>query len=171
MSNKTKQSKVIKMPVAPQSGAQVIDKIKVAQLTEKFNALVDESEKKQYPVVLDEDTTKYLLNVFFNEIEWKGFESFAISKSYDRISEAVKKNILNAELEPEIIEAIFHFVKSYQGKGVKNTNAHILLANGFAVAINELNKDRQELKDVALEIQAAELGISVEQLVRSEENK
>jgi len=107
-----KAEDVQEMPQNGQSKNSSIDKKKVAEIQERFDAFRQLLETKKYEVLLNEDQTTYLFEDFYNSVEWKGYESYAISETYDRLKALVdeKTGELKGKSEPEIIEAIFHFL-------------------------------------------------------------
>jgi hypothetical protein len=58
-------------------------------------------------------------------------------------------------------------LKNYVGTGVDAAIKFRSICDQFALPMQEINVDRQTLKDIALELTAAEKGISVESLVNS----
>ena len=164
--------KIIKaedVPSAPivqeETKAPKIDKKKVAELQEKFDVLQSQLTNKEYEVLLNEEQTTFLFDVAYESIQWKGYESYAISETYDVFQSHVKEGKLNAKVKVEIVEAIFHFLKNYIGTGVKNARLVRQLCDQFALTITEINKDRQTMRDLSLELVSTEQGIPVEQLL------
>lgn len=140
---------------------------KIAQLQEKFDALENEVNTKGYGVVLDKTLTNTLINDLYPSFAWKGYESYAITETYKQISGAVKKDAINAEFPAEVIEATFHFLKNHEGKGHILATNFKLICDAFALPVNEINKDRQALKDISLELVSAEKGIDINDLIKS----
>lgn len=143
------------------------NQVKIEQLREKFDALQDEINNKTYGVVLDHNLTKTLIEEIYPTFTWKGYESYAITETYNQITASVKNKEINSKFPTEVIEAVFHFLKSYEGKGVSLAHNFKLTCDAFAVAIQEINEDRQQLKDLSLELVATEQGIDVNDLVKS----
>ena len=158
--------KVVKAGEVPkkQVDSEGVDKKLVAQMQEKFDAMKQLIDTKEYGIVLDAELATYFFNEFYPTITWKGYESYAVTESFNQMKGIEKEGSVNGKVRPEIIEAIFHFVKSYIGTGVKSANLFKRMADQFAVSIQEINNDRQDLKDISLELIAVEKGISVEQL-------
>lgn len=168
-----KSEDVQEMPQNGQSKNPSIDKKKVAEIQEKFDAFRQLLDKKKYDILLTEDQTTYLFEDFYNSVEWKGYESYAVSETYDRLKSLVdeKTGELKGKSEPEIIEAIFHFLKNYTTSGIGEARIFKAICDQFSLPMKELNEDRQELRDISLELVAAEQGISVEQLNKTLENQ
>ncbi len=145
-----------------------VDEKKLAAAQEKFDSFRQLIETKKYDVYLNEEQTEFFFNTFYNNVEWKGYESYAIAETYDRLS-AIKdsKKELNGKTEVEIIEAIFHFLKNYSSKGYKDAKVLKGICDQFALSMKEINSDRQELRDLSLELVSIEQGIPVEELVAS----
>lgn len=72
---------------------------------------------------------------------------------------------LNGKIPTEIVEAVFHFLKNYSGQGVESAGLFKQICDQFALPMKEVNEDRQHLRDISLELVAAEQGIEVETLV------
>jgi hypothetical protein len=142
-----------------------VDKKVVAELTEKFEALQKEIETKQYGIALTKEQTTFLLEEFFVNVAWKGYEAYAISETYKALTGVVNKGAINGKINAEIVEAIFHFLKNYEAKGHQFAQTFKEACDQFAVPMQEINQDRQDLRDASLEMTAAEQGISVENLV------
>jgi hypothetical protein len=159
--------KVIKSQDVPQNAPSngQPDQEQIAQLQEKFDALRSEIETKFYSVCMNKEQTTFFFDEVYPSIEWKGYESYAVSESYDRLSEGVKDGEMNAKVRPEIIEAAFHFIKNFVSKGIDRARMFKQIADQLALSINDINQDRQNLRDVSLELVAAEKGIPVETLV------
>jgi len=162
--------KVVKaedVPTQEQKQKGSIDKVKVAELTEKFDAMKQLVDTKKYAILLDKTQTSALLSEFFPAFEWKGYECYAVAETYRQLSEMVNNDKIDSAADAPIIEAIFHFLKNYVGKGIESAVMFRSICDQFAIPMQEINTDRQALKDVALELTAAEKGISVESLVNS----
>lgn len=148
--------------VAPESLELQIDQKRIAEAQENFDRTRQIIETKSYGLALNKEQTTYLLERFFDQVSWKGYESYAIAESYKQIKELVKKNEINGKSKVEIIEAIFHFLKNHIGTGVKDAEIFKQVCDQFAVPMKEINEDRQTLRDLSLELIAAEQGITVE---------
>jgi hypothetical protein len=156
--------KVIKNEELP-TQEKTINQTIVAELKEKFDNLQTQLNSKEYSVLLNKEQTEFFLNEVFETIEWKGYESYAISETNTVFRNLVKKGEINGTAKPEIIEAIFHFLKNYTGKGVKNATVFRQICDQFAIPMTELNQDRQTLRDVSLELVSAEQGVPIEQVI------
>ena len=160
-----KASEVLEPQVKNGSTSNVDQKL-VAELTEKFEALRVELETKQYGVALNKEQSTFLLNEFFVNVSWKGYEAYAIAETYKALKGNLGKNgEINGKINVEIIEAIFHFLKNYEAKGHEFAQTFKEACDQFAVPMQEINQDRQDLRDSSLAMTAAEQGISVENLV------
>jgi len=131
----------------------------------------DQLAKKKYRVKTTETTLNYLMNDFFNNVAWSGYECYAISETNKELSKIVDK--LNTKehknekrsftLKVELLEALFHFVKSHTGTGLESATGHRSLCEDLSVPMSDLNKDRTDLRNLALEAEAAKHGITVEE--------
>jgi hypothetical protein len=142
-----------------------IDKKLVAELTEKFETLQKEIETKQYGIALTKEQSSFLFDQFFVNVAWKGYEAYAIAETYKALKTVETKGEINGKINAEIVEAIFHFLKNYESKGFEFAQTFKEACDQFAVPMQEINQDRQNLRDASLEMTAAEQGISVENLV------
>jgi len=162
--------KVIKADEVKEQGPEQngqIDQKRVAEAQEKFDTIRQLLETKNYAVLLSVEETKYLFENFYETVEWKGYESYAISETYEKLQGIVVDGALNGNTAVEIVEAIFHFLKNYPGKGVENAKMFRRICDQFALPMKEINDDRQTLRDLSLELVAAEQGITVENLVEA----
>lgn len=163
--------KVIKAEELPitQNQEKKIDQARVEELREKFDLIQNQLNSKEYDTLLNEEQTTHLMNSVFPNFQWKGYESYAITETYEKLSEIVNKSegekSINGKFRPEIIEAIFHFLKNYVSSGVENARIFRQICDQFAIPMTEINQDRQNLKDLSLELVSAEQGIPVEQLI------
>lgn len=142
-----------------------IDKKLVAELTEKFETLQKEIESKEYGIALSKEQTTFLFEQFFVNVAWKGYEAYAIAETHKALQGVTKTGSVNGKIKAEIVEAIFHFLKNYESKGFQFAQVFKEVCDQFAVPMQEINQDRQDLRDASLEMTAAEQGISVENLV------
>lgn len=150
------QTKTVSSPVNPNL---------VAELQEKFDTMKQVLDTKTYGIYLDAELTKFFFDTFYPNIQWKGYESYAVSESYARMEDAKKEDgSIDGQVRPEIIEAVFHFIKMFVSSGIENARLFKRMADQFAITIHEINQDRQDLKDLSLELVAAEKGITVESL-------
>jgi hypothetical protein len=117
--------------------------------------------------LLDEELTKVLMNDVFPKFQWKGYESYAVSETYTQLEKVRNGKGIDSKFPVEIIEATFHFLKNFVGAGFEMAVPFKKICDQFALPIQEINQDRQNLKDVSLEIIATEKGIRVEDLVEA----
>jgi hypothetical protein len=96
--------KVIKATDVPQSTTQVgeVNHSLVETLQQKFDALKQLLDTKSYGVFLDADLTKFALETFYPNVEWKGYESYAISETYEKLQGIVVDGALNGNTAVEI---------------------------------------------------------------------
>jgi len=141
------------------------DPVRLAEAQEKFDQFRQMLETKNYDIALTADQTTALFDVFYSKVAWKGYESYAIAETFDKLNALVVDHTLVGKTSVEIVEAIFHFLKNHIGTGVEEAKAHKQLCDQFAIPMKEINEDRQELRDRSLEVVAAEQGITVENLV------
>ena len=141
---------------------------KAMKIEEEMHELQEALAKKKYRVKTTTETFDYLLNTFFNEVKWEGYECYAIAethKEFSKIAEKLKPSKtgkVGFSVKPEILEATFHFVKKYSGTGFKTATPHRLLCEDLSVTMASMNEDRAKLRDLAMEAEAAKHGITVE---------
>jgi hypothetical protein len=155
----------VQEPLLSNGTTPTIDKKLVAELTEKFESLQKELESKQYGIALNKEQTSFLFDQFFVNVSWKGYEAYAIAETYKAIQSIINSKEINGKINAEIVEAIFHFLKNYESKGHQFAQVFKESCDQFAIPMQEINQDRQNLRDASLEMTAAEQGISVENLV------
>ena len=68
------------------------------------------------------------------------------------------------QLDADVVEAMFYFIKSHLGKGITAARSFRELTDGFSKVMQEINIDREVLRNVALELTAAEQGLTVDEL-------
>ena len=161
---------------ASQNGVQnspSIDKQKIAKIQEKFDSFRQMLDKKKYEILLSEEQTEFLFEQFYNTVQWKGYESYAISETYDKLRSLVdeKTGELKGKTNTEIIEAIFHFLKNHVSNGIGEARIFKAICDQFSLPMKEVNEDRQELRDLSMELVAAEQGIEVEDLMKKLESQ
>jgi hypothetical protein len=143
------------------------DQAKLDQLQEKFDVLQSTINNKQYNLLLDDELTSVLMTEVFPKFQWKGYESYAVSETYIQLEKARTGDGIDSKFPAEIIEATFHFLKNFVGTGFELAVPFKKICDQFALPVQEINQDRQNLKDVSLEIVATEKGINVEDLVEA----
>ena len=135
---------------------------------EKMVEMQEKLAKKKYRVKTTEDTFKWFMTDFYNTVSWEGYECYAISetyKEYSKIADKLKPSKtgkVSFSVKSEILEASFHFIKKHTGTGIKSSTMHRAICEDFSVTMAELNKDRTELRELALEAEAQKHGITVE---------
>ena len=150
-----------------EQGPKKADPKTIAALQEKFDSLRQVIDTKKYNVILTKEQTTFLFDEFYNNVAWKGYECYAISETHKQLQSLVKNGTLNGGTQVEIVEALFHFLKNYEGKGQKFAGVFKEVCDQFSLPMQEINQDRQDLRDASLELTAAEQGISVENLVEA----
>ena len=148
-----------------QSTKHAPDQKLVAEMQEKFDKVKTIIDTKEYNVDLTKDQTLYLMNEFYANVAWKGYESYAISETYNSFKGLVKKDEIHGSVKAEIVEAVFHFLKIHESSGFKFAGLFKEICDQFSIPMQEINQDRQNLRDASLEVTAAEQGIPVEDLV------
>jgi hypothetical protein len=154
----------------PSQNNQTSDPKVIEQLREQFDVLQAELTEKNYDILLNSELSEILMTKLYPNFVWKGYESYAISETYRQFEEARNGKGINAKFPVEVIEATFHFLKNHIGTGFELAIPYRQICDQFAIAIQEINTDRQRLKDVSLELVAAEQGIKVEELVETLNN-
>ena len=66
-----------------------IDQVKLAELKEKFDLTQNQLITKEYDILLNEEQTEFLFNDVYENIVWKGYESYAISESHDILAKLI----------------------------------------------------------------------------------
>ena len=143
---------------------------KAMELEEKTQEFQEKLAKKKYRVKTSADNLNYLTTTFYENVNWSGYECYAISETYKEITKITdkfeSKEFTNDKrsftLKVEVLEALFHFVKSHNGKGIESAKAHRTLCEDLSVPMAEMNTDRNELREMAMEAEAAKHGITVE---------
>ena len=140
---------------------------KALEIEKQIEERQKELAKKKYRVKTTEGTFKYLMNEFYTNVKWNGYECYAISETYkefkkiaDRLKPS-KTGKISFTVKVEILEAVFHFIKGYTSDGLENAMKHRLLCEDFSVAMAQLNTDRNQVMEMATEAEAAKHGITV----------
>ena len=143
---------------------------KAMALEEKTQEFQDKLAKKKYRVKTTKPTLDYLMKTFYDNVSWSGYECYAISETNKELAKVTDKFATKEfsnekrsfSIKVEVLEALFHFVKSYTGKGLESAKNHRLLCEDLSVPMSEMNTDRSELREMAMEAEAAKHGITVE---------
>jgi hypothetical protein len=169
--------KVIKEPEVPTSNGTTNEKFeinspenqaKLAAAQEKFDKFQNNLTTKEYDLYLTAEQTTGMMETIFPKMNWKGYEAYAVSETYKTLNQLTnKKGEVKGGVKAEIAEAVFHFLKEFQGVGIEYAEMFKAICDQFAMVINEINKDRQELRDLSLELISLEQGIPVEDVVRN----
>jgi len=139
-------------------------------LKDLFDQKTEELNNKEYLLELSNEDYGYLINTFLPNLGWKGYECYAIEKIDEEIRRTFSKSKSYKELvNKEVIQAVFHFLKNYEGKGVMQAKSNKRLSDIFAKPMADINKDYADVKEIAhaMEIQeqkdlAKEQGIELE---------
>lgn len=163
-----KNSKKVEEQISAAQATVDQERIEKAQREfDTFNAVLT---TKEYEVKLGNKEADYVLNEFIENLHWKGYESYAIKEMHDALmgiktdSDKNGNFSLEGKVKPEIIEALFYFIKNYIGKGYKEAKLFKEVADALAIPMQEINNDRQTLRDLSLELIAAEQGVEVEKI-------
>ena len=141
---------------------------KAAEWEEKLHDLQEKLAKKKYRIKTTEQTFKWFVSDFYENVSWEGYECYAISethKEFSKIAEKLKPSKtgkVSFTVKSEILEATFHFIKKHSGKGLTSASRHRAICEDFSVTMAEMNEDRAKLRDYAMEAEAAKHGITVE---------
>lgn len=143
---------------------------KAMELEEKTQAFQEKLAKKKYRIKTTKETLDYLMTTFYENVNWSGYECYAISETNKELTKVTDKfstkeftnDKRSFTIKVEVLEALFHFVKSHTGKGLESAQSHRLLCEDLSVPMAEMNTDRQELRELAMEAEAAKHGITVE---------
>jgi len=143
---------------------------KAMELEEKTQAFQDKLAKKKYRVKTVKSNLDYLTTTFYENVNWAGYECYAISETHKELMKIMDKfetkeftnDKRSFTLKVEVLEALFHFVKSHTGKGIESAKLHRTLCEDLSVPMAEMNQDRQLLREMAMEAEAAKHGITVE---------
>lgn len=155
-----------------------VSKTNIKELELKFDKLTDELmgnegkgiKPKAYELKLQENSLSYLKNLLLKG-EWKGFQEatqlnfineFLKTKS-DKI-ETLKNDL---KLTWNELNVFYSYIKNVSGSGINEALSYFELLNDVSIPMEQVLKDQQEHKNLALELQAAENGITVEQLSNS----
>jgi hypothetical protein len=149
------------------------------EIEQQMHDLQLKLSKKKYRLKTTTGTMNYLMDDFYPNVQWKGYECYAISETFAQIKKVLDKAMdklaesgketdkLSFSAPVEILEAVFHFVKEFPGKGIDNANKHRNLCEDLSNPMAQINQDRQGLRDMALEAEAAKHGISVEEYTKA----
>ena len=133
-------------------------------MEEKSQALT----KKKYRVKTTIDTVNYLMEDFYSNVAWNGYECYAISETHKTLEKTVSKikpsktGKVSFTMTPDLLQALFHFIKGHANTGLELARKHRVLCEDFSVPMSELNTDHQGLRDMAVEAEAAKHGITVD---------
>ena len=141
--------------------------MKLEEATQEFQ---EKLAKKKYRVKTTVDTLTYLTETFYNNVSWSGYECYAISETHKELTKVTEKfatkeftnDKRSFSMKVEVLEALFHFVKSHAGTGLNSAQSHRLLCEDLSVPMSELNTDRTALREMAMEAEAAKHGITVD---------
>ena len=79
----------------------------IAEMQEKFDSIKTIIDTKKYSVDLNKNQTSYLMDEFYSNVVWKGYESYAISETYNSFNEIQKGGVINGSVKAEIVEAVY----------------------------------------------------------------
>lgn len=157
--------KVKELPVEKSKVQRVlggdIETMTLEELSEVFDKLREELDKKTYGISLTQDSIALLLTEILPNVEWVGQQAWDILEAQKVVSELKPDTVYQASKES--IRSLFQIVISHKYKGVNNVMQVTSLLTTIAELIQtQIEKDQQVLRDGGFELQAAEMGITPE---------
>lgn len=139
----------------------------VAKLRAEFDVLNAQLLEKKYKIVWDEKSAEFF-SLLKNGIEFRGSDGYGMGYYAGIIFPIIEETIgTKTELEAEYLDALINIIKTYSGKGYENLMLFKFFMMNILTAYKELKEDRENLSKLSTELQAAELGISVEKYIEN----
>ena len=143
---------------------------KVAKLEAKFEKAQKAFETQEYTMEVTKDSMTFLLTDFATNLKFKGYSSYGITEVYnalETLKEDKKTESFKGKFKKEYVEALFHFIREFEGTGLKTAKSHRALSDEVAPVMQKVNQNMQNFKDLATELEAAKQGVEPEELVRA----
>jgi hypothetical protein len=139
-----------------------------SKLIKKLETKFDKAQKafgeQEYSVEITKETLTFLNGSFSKNLKFKGYASYGIDEVFKAV-EMLKNG--KGKWKREYVEAIFHFIKEYEGVGLSDARSHRALSDEIAPTMEIVQQNGQNLKDLATELEAAIQGIPVEDFVKA----
>lgn len=143
-----------------------VDEKLVEKLTKSFEKAEASFKDKKFMIELTKEQVKFYTEKFLPGVTWKGYECYAVAELSKSFKETFAKKT-TALWNREHVEATFHFIKTFEGTGsIELAEQFKDFCDAFAKPMQDIQTEIQELKDLATELQAAEQGVTVEQLIQ-----
>jgi hypothetical protein len=164
-----------------------IDDALIKALEKKFDD-AQEASTPSFVLKMSGDQAAYLSDTVIKNIGWKGLECYAVAKVADdldgQIAEAQKNAdidtakakladpaangdaLLSVTLKHDLLEAVFHFIRSHASSGYDEAKKFTAVAEIFVPKVNELTALREATQRAAVELEAAKRGMSPEEFVK-----
>lgn len=139
-----------------------VDTKAVEKLEKKFEKAQETYVNHEYIIEFTKETMDYIKGDFAENVKFKGYSSYGIKAVFKAIDELKDGKGL---WKHEFVEALFHFIKEHEGKGVKSANSHCALSDEISPVMEKVQINLQNLKDLATELEAAKQGLSVEEML------
>ena len=134
------------------------------KLESKFETLTAEMADKKYGLELDKEQIEYLTMVFLPNLECENRGAFDISEMLEMINSLISDT--KVACSKESIRALFHFLLHTKTTGIDHVYVIKNTLIRLSEVVTEINNDDQLLRDAAFELQAAQQGITPENMAQ-----
>jgi hypothetical protein len=138
---------------------------KEEQFTQLFSTYQEKINKK-YELFSNLKTDKeqqaaknHFLNVLKNDVKWTGLESLGLLELINRFESATDK----IELTIADVQALYYFLSKIEGVGIASAKRIALVMQIFRQILDEFNRDTDNLKQIASELEKLEKELTEEQ--------
>jgi len=158
----------------PKAATNVVDEnnTEALALEKQLGEMTNTLQKKKYRVKTTEEVVNYLMEDFYTNVVWNGYECYAISETNKTMSKIVSKlkpsktGKVSFSMPADLLQALFHFIKGHTNTGLELASKHRSLCEDMSVPMSELNQDHAELREIATQAEAKKHGIPVEEYKR-----
>ncbi len=138
----------------------------------RFDAAKDAAVNAEFVLEMTNDSVEYLIGSVMRGAAWKGVSSYPVVKVTDDLAALIDgaektEGGVKFTVKGDLLEASFHFISGHEGKGYDEAKRHSEVAAVLVKPFNALNELRKKMREAALELQAAEAGMTVDELMKN----
>lgn len=140
-----------------------VDQEKVDQLTKLKKEKEEELNTKLYLIAGKDATADKMYDFFTNKVQFNGPECAGVIEIVKIINEyrsgkPGKEFMLNGTA----IHAIYHFLSTFKGSGLKDAEDTFTLFDTMQQALGSMDEDRKAYQEIVEELQCVSQGIEME---------
>lgn len=140
---------------------------KIAELTEKYEAMYRELETKEYSLSLDYSTASDLISYIAKDAQWEYTESLGVVKLHDILNNQIEglsptTDQVTFKVYNIDAEALFYFIGKKKGTGLAEARSFSKILEPVNSLVRLIREDSSKLQLLVKEIESLQQGIPLE---------